>query len=158
MEQTGTLDRLGDALEAAAQRNMASPQAAEAGDHRGRGRGRGARAGSGDRRREADLERRRGEQLAGGDALARGHGADLHHGERRRRVPLRAGEGARTRGVRLEGHGRADGRQDQARERRVPLAGQRRHDWECYIGQAAVDQQIIGAGFLGEFAPSPGQG
>jgi hypothetical protein len=30
--------------------------------------------------------------------------------------------------------------------------------WECYIGQAAVAQQIIGAGFLGEFAPSPGQG
>jgi len=30
--------------------------------------------------------------------------------------------------------------------------------WECYIGQAAVDQRIIGAGFLGEFAPSPGQG
>ena len=30
--------------------------------------------------------------------------------------------------------------------------------WECYIGQAAVDQQIIGAGFLGEFAPSPGVG
>ena len=30
--------------------------------------------------------------------------------------------------------------------------------WECYIGKAAVDQQIIGAGFLGEFAPSPGQG
>lgn len=30
--------------------------------------------------------------------------------------------------------------------------------WQCYIGQAAVDQQIIGAGFLGELAPSPGQG
>jgi hypothetical protein len=30
--------------------------------------------------------------------------------------------------------------------------------WECYIGQTAVDQQIIGAGFLGEYAPSPGQG
>jgi hypothetical protein len=30
--------------------------------------------------------------------------------------------------------------------------------WECYIGRAAVDQQTIGAGFLGEFAPSPGQG
>ena len=30
--------------------------------------------------------------------------------------------------------------------------------WECYIGRAAVDQQIIGAGFLGEFAPTPGQG
>jgi len=31
-------------------------------------------------------------------------------------------------------------------------------EWECYIGQAAVDQQIIGAGFLGEYAPTPGQG
>lgn len=30
--------------------------------------------------------------------------------------------------------------------------------WECYLGQAAVDQKIIGAAFLGEFAPSPGQG
>jgi hypothetical protein len=30
--------------------------------------------------------------------------------------------------------------------------------WECYLGEAAVDQKIIGAGFLGEFAPSPGQG
>jgi hypothetical protein len=30
--------------------------------------------------------------------------------------------------------------------------------WECYLGRAAVDQNIIGAGFLGEFAPSPGQG
>jgi hypothetical protein len=31
-------------------------------------------------------------------------------------------------------------------------------EWECYIGRAAVDQKIIGAGFLGEYAPSPGQG
>jgi hypothetical protein len=31
-------------------------------------------------------------------------------------------------------------------------------EWECYIGQSAVDQQIIGAGFLGEYAPSPGVG
>jgi hypothetical protein len=31
-------------------------------------------------------------------------------------------------------------------------------EWECYVGQAAVDQQIIGAGFLGEYAPAPGQG
>jgi hypothetical protein len=31
-------------------------------------------------------------------------------------------------------------------------------EWECYLGKAAVDQQIIGAGFLGESAPSPGQG
>jgi hypothetical protein len=30
--------------------------------------------------------------------------------------------------------------------------------WECYLGRAAVDQQIIGAGFLGAFAPSPGVG
>jgi hypothetical protein len=30
--------------------------------------------------------------------------------------------------------------------------------WRCYLGQAAVYQQIIGAGFLGEYAPSPGVG
>jgi hypothetical protein len=31
-------------------------------------------------------------------------------------------------------------------------------EWECYLGQEAVAQQIIGAGFLGEYAPSPGVG
>jgi len=31
-------------------------------------------------------------------------------------------------------------------------------EWECYIGHAAVEQQIIGAGFLGEYAPTPGVG
>ena len=31
-------------------------------------------------------------------------------------------------------------------------------EWRCYVGQAAVDQQIIGEGFLGEYAPSPGVG
>ena len=31
-------------------------------------------------------------------------------------------------------------------------------EWECYIGGAAVDQRIIGAGFLGEYAPNPGVG
>jgi hypothetical protein len=31
-------------------------------------------------------------------------------------------------------------------------------EWECYIGQAAVDQEIIGQGLLGEFAPAPGVG
>lgn len=31
-------------------------------------------------------------------------------------------------------------------------------EWECYIGQAAVDQQIIGQSLLGEFAPAPGVG
>jgi hypothetical protein len=31
-------------------------------------------------------------------------------------------------------------------------------EWECYIGQAAVAQRIIGQGFLGEYAPSPGVG
>jgi hypothetical protein len=30
--------------------------------------------------------------------------------------------------------------------------------WHCYIGQEAVRQQIIGAGFLGQYAPSPGVG
>jgi hypothetical protein len=37
------------------------------------------------------------------------------------------------------------------------LAGDGR-EWECYIGQAAVDQQIIGQSLLGEFAPAPGVG
>ena len=31
-------------------------------------------------------------------------------------------------------------------------------EWECYIGRAAVDQSIIGAGFLGDYAPAPGAG
>jgi hypothetical protein len=31
-------------------------------------------------------------------------------------------------------------------------------EWTCYIGQEAVRRQIIGAGFLGEYAPSPGVG
>jgi hypothetical protein len=31
-------------------------------------------------------------------------------------------------------------------------------EWECYLGQKAVDEKIIGQGFLGEFAPSPGVG
>jgi hypothetical protein len=31
-------------------------------------------------------------------------------------------------------------------------------EWECYLGQEAVAQQIIGPKFLGEYAPSPGVG
>lgn len=31
-------------------------------------------------------------------------------------------------------------------------------EWQCYIGRAAVDQQIIGPGLLGEYAPAPGVG
>jgi hypothetical protein len=31
-------------------------------------------------------------------------------------------------------------------------------EWECYIGRAAVEQQIIGESLLGEYAPSPGVG
>ena len=31
-------------------------------------------------------------------------------------------------------------------------------EWECYIGQAAVDQSIIGQQMLGVFAPAPGRG
>lgn len=30
--------------------------------------------------------------------------------------------------------------------------------WRCYIGQAAVEQKIIGPQFLGEYAPAPGRG
>lgn len=31
-------------------------------------------------------------------------------------------------------------------------------EWECYIGQAAVSQKIIGAGFLGQYSSGPGVG
>jgi hypothetical protein len=31
-------------------------------------------------------------------------------------------------------------------------------EWRCYIGQEAVRQQIIGPGFLGEYAPAPAVG
>jgi hypothetical protein len=31
-------------------------------------------------------------------------------------------------------------------------------EWQCYIGQAAVVQKIVSAGFLGEYAPTPGVG
>jgi hypothetical protein len=31
-------------------------------------------------------------------------------------------------------------------------------EWQCYIGEAAVEQQIIGPDFLGEYAPTPGVG
>jgi hypothetical protein len=31
-------------------------------------------------------------------------------------------------------------------------------EWQCYLGQKAVDEQIIGPGLLGELAPSPGAG
>jgi hypothetical protein len=31
-------------------------------------------------------------------------------------------------------------------------------EWECYIGQAAVDQQIISQGFLGQVETAPGVG
>jgi hypothetical protein len=30
--------------------------------------------------------------------------------------------------------------------------------WQCYLGDAAVDQQIVSADFLGEYAPGPGRG
>ena len=31
-------------------------------------------------------------------------------------------------------------------------------EWQCYLGEEAVRQRIIGPQFLGEFAPSPGVG
>jgi hypothetical protein len=30
--------------------------------------------------------------------------------------------------------------------------------WQCYIGAAAVDEQIVSADFLGEYMPAPGRG
>ena len=31
-------------------------------------------------------------------------------------------------------------------------------EWECYIGQAAVDQQIVGQQYLGQAVTAPGVG
>jgi hypothetical protein len=31
-------------------------------------------------------------------------------------------------------------------------------EWECYLGQKAVDEQIVGQSFLGQYAPTPGVG
>jgi hypothetical protein len=31
-------------------------------------------------------------------------------------------------------------------------------EWECYIGQAAVDEQIVSQDFLGQYSPAPGHG
>ena len=31
-------------------------------------------------------------------------------------------------------------------------------EWRCYLGQAAVDQQIVARSFLGAYAPEPGHG
>ncbi|OLE36475.1 MAG: hypothetical protein AUG48_07270 [Actinobacteria bacterium 13_1_20CM_3_68_9] len=31
-------------------------------------------------------------------------------------------------------------------------------EWQCYLGQAAVDEKIIGPSFLGQYAPAPGVG
>ena len=30
--------------------------------------------------------------------------------------------------------------------------------WQCYLGEEAVRQRIVGQGFLGEYAPAPGHG
>ena len=31
-------------------------------------------------------------------------------------------------------------------------------EWQCYLGETAVDEQIIGQGFLGEYSSGPGVG
>jgi hypothetical protein len=31
-------------------------------------------------------------------------------------------------------------------------------EWQCYIGRRAVDEEIIGAGFLGQYSSGPGAG
>jgi hypothetical protein len=31
-------------------------------------------------------------------------------------------------------------------------------EWECYLGDAAVEQRIVSADFLGAYAPTPGRG
>jgi hypothetical protein len=108
--------------------------------------------------RRSHLARKRDPETAL-DADAAGHRPGVLGGPAGRRLPLRPHEADREpRGRRPEGNGRADRRRHQARQRRLPCARLGRRTWQCYIGRAAVEQKIIGPGFLGEYAPSPGVG
>jgi len=44
------------------------------------------------------------------------------------------------------------------RRRNTSPAPRHLTEWECYIGHAAIDQQIIGDQLLGQYAPAPGVG
>ncbi len=88
------------------------------------------------------------------------HRADLHRRHEGRRVPLRARQGARGDPRYSDWKGTVEPSVDASKHvnggcRSLASDGR---EWQCYIGQAAVDQKIIGQGFLGEFAPAPGQG
>ena len=122
------------------------------------------RAGRRDRRRPADQHRRRGAEPARRDASAGRHRPDLHRRHEGRRVPLRARQGAGVRGDRPRATRTGRARSSRASTRRKHVNGGCRslandgREWQCYIGQAAVDQKIISQGFLGEYAPAPGVG
>jgi len=158
MERTETLDRLGDALEAAARRNLAT--------HRGPRRGiiaavvavvvlvpaaavAGAKLISND---DVAKSLPAGTlSLAGTDPTC----TTVNDGVEYRCVLAKAPAPEVS-----DWKGTVEPTVDQTKHvnggcRSLNNAGT---SWECYLGRAAVDQRIIGAGFLGEFAPSPGQG
>jgi hypothetical protein len=158
MERTETLDRLGDALEAAAQRNLATP----------RGPRRGIIAAV-----VAAVVLVPAAAVAGAKLISNGDvakslpagtlslaGTDPTCTTVKDGVEYRCVLARPPAPEVSDWKGTVEPTVDQTKHvnggcRSLNSAGT---SWECYLGQAAVDQKIIGAGFLGEFAPSPGQG
>ena len=86
------------------------------------------------------------------------HRPDVHGREAGRRVPLRPGQAALPEVS--DWKGTVESTVDATKHvnggcRALQSDGLA---WECYLGQAAVDQQIVGQGFLGQYAPEPGHG
>ena len=78
-----------------------------------------------------------------------------------RRVPLRARQGRTAAGGLRTARAPSSQTVDKTKHvnggcRSLTLG--RAREWECYIGQAAVDQQIISKGFLGQVETAPGVG
>jgi hypothetical protein len=68
---------------------------------------------------------------------------------------MRARAGARAGGPGLEGHGRAAVDATKHVNRGCRSLASSGLEWECFLGRAAVDEQIVGRGFLGQYTPAP---
>ena len=108
-----------------------------------------------DRGRPADQHRRGGAEHARRHARAGRHRADLHRRHQGRRVPLRARQGAGIEVTDEKGNPAWKGTVEPSVDASKHVNGGCRslandgREWQCYIGQAAVDQKIIGAGLPG---------
>ena len=162
MMTNSRLDRLGDALERAARADLAPRAARAAAAARGR-RGRGR-----DRVPGAALAAERlisstedvAQSMPAGTLAPRRHRADLHGRPGGVEYHCVAGEVARRRPRCSDWKGTVEPTVDatQARQRRLPLARPATGASGSATSARRRWQQIIGAGFLGEYAPSPGVG